>query len=94
MRVVEVLALVYVEVATCDAVIVVVPDPITVMRRVLELIVATAALELVYEIAPLLFEVGAVNVNAAESWAFVMAAIAPSIGSRSTVSVVVTVVEL
>ena len=46
-RVVEVLALVCVAVATCDAVIVVVPDPVTVMRRVLELIVATASLELV-----------------------------------------------
>jgi hypothetical protein len=46
-RVVEVLALVYVEVATCDAVIVVDPAPVRVMRRVLESIVATAALELV-----------------------------------------------
>ena len=44
--------------------------------------------------APLLFVVGAVNVNAAEPYAFVMAAIAPITGSRSTVSVVVTVVEL
>ena len=47
MSVVEVLALVYVAVATCDAVIVVVPAPTTVMRRVLESMVATASLELV-----------------------------------------------
>ena len=46
-RVVEVLAIVYVEVAACDAVIVVVPAPVRVTRRVFESIVATAVLELV-----------------------------------------------
>ena len=46
-RVVEVLPLLYVEVATCDAVMVVVPDPVTVMRRVFEFMVATEVLELV-----------------------------------------------
>ena len=45
--VVEVLALVYVEVATCNAVIVVEPAPVRVIRRVFESIVATEALELV-----------------------------------------------
>ena len=42
----------------------------------------------------MLFVVGAVHVNAGEPKAFVMAGIAPIIGSRNTVSVVVTVVKL
>ena len=49
----------------CDAVIVVVPVPTTVMVRVDEFTVATVGSLLVYAIVAGLFEVGAVNVNGA-----------------------------
>ena len=64
-RVVEVLALAYEAVATCDAVIVVEPVPVSVTSPVAASTVATAVLELVYVMAPSLLVVGAVNVNGA-----------------------------
>ena len=83
-RVVVVLAAAYVEVASCEMVIVVVPLPTSVMSLVVSLIVATEVLELVYERAPLLLVVGAVRVNGAVSGVFVMVDSELSIGLLST----------
>ena len=66
-RVAEVLAAAYVAVASCDAVITVVPPATMVTSPVVALTVATDVLELVYVMAPLLLVLGAVNVKAAES---------------------------
>ena len=87
-RVAEVVAAAYVAVASCDAVTTVVPPATMVTSPVVALTVATAVLELVYVMAPLLLVLGAVNVKAAESYVFVIADIAPSCGLPSTVRVV------
>ena len=50
-------------VATCSAVIVVVPPLRTVINPLVGLIAATAGLELLYVIAPVLADVGIVGVN-------------------------------
>jgi hypothetical protein len=64
-RVVEVVAAAYVPVASCEAVIVVVPPAKMVTYPVVALTVATDVSELVYVMAPLLLVVGGVNVNGA-----------------------------
>lgn len=83
-RVVVVLAAAYVEVASCEMVIVVVPLPTSVMSLVVSLMVATDVLELVYERAPLLLVEGAVRVNGAVSGVFVIDDSELSIGLLST----------
>ena len=68
--------------------IVVEPAPVSVTSPVEALTVATEALELEYVIAPLLLDVGAVNVNGAEPYVFVSTDMTLSPGSLKTVSVV------
>jgi hypothetical protein len=63
-RVVEVVAAAYVPVASCEAVMVLVPGPASVTSPVVALTVATDVSELVYVMAASLLLVGAVNVNA------------------------------
>ena len=55
----------YTEVASCEAVIVVLPIPTMVTAPVVELTVATDVFELVYVKAPSLLVAGAVRLNAA-----------------------------
>jgi hypothetical protein len=64
-RVVEVVAAAYVLVASCEAVIVVVPPAKMVTYPVVASTVATDVSELVYVMSPLLLLVGGVNVNGA-----------------------------